>query len=336
MFIWIPFLADRRTQRERTPLVYSMYGGSESYSVRRPTTTTTPSPPTPERRKRRRSGDVSPISELPEGERAATTTAGTLQPAAEEWVFPKYDVESETEWLEAFCRLTAPLIIIDTTTTTTTTIPAPAEPDNRVARREVNFLEDLGELEDSRQRSRSRTPQVGRDVERRRSTRAHTTPTTSTSRVTTTTSIESAATTTPTGRSRRRARTATTPRREEVEDDYPKESEVEESGDVFPSHVNLAGNVPEYVRESEDFRLISRWVSRLPQSRTSPITRERYGVQFNLPPSQEVTLGSASGTATSTLDLLDTSPMEAPGTGTRTCLSSRRGQEGQPTGATSG
>ena len=234
--------------------------------MRRPTTTTTPSPPTPERRKRRRSGDVSPINEVPERERAATTTTGTLQPAAEEWIFPEYDVESETEWLEAFRRLTAPPAMVDTTTTTTTPTPAPAEPDSSVVRREVSFLEDLGELEDSRQRSRSRTPRVGREVERRRSTRIHTTSTSPISRKTTTASTGSAATTTPQERSRRRDRAAATPRREEVDEDYPEEHEAEESGDIFPSHVNLAGNVPEYVRESEDFRLISRWVSRLPQS----------------------------------------------------------------------
>ena len=46
----------------------------------------------------------------------------------------------------------------------------------------------------------------------------------------------------------------------------PEESDVEETSDILPSHVNLAGNVPDYVRESDDFQLVSRWVSGLPRS----------------------------------------------------------------------
>ena len=46
----------------------------------------------------------------------------------------------------------------------------------------------------------------------------------------------------------------------------PEESDVEETPDVLPSHVNLSGNVPDYVRESDDFQLVSRWISGLPRS----------------------------------------------------------------------
>ena len=45
----------------------------------------------------------------------------------------------------------------------------------------------------------------------------------------------------------------------------PEDSDVGESPDVFPSHINLVGEAPEYVTESDDFRKISRWVSRLPR-----------------------------------------------------------------------
>ena len=42
---------------------------------------------------------------------------------------------------------------------------------------------------------------------------------------------------------------------------------------MFPSYINLMGEAPEYVRESDDFRRINRWVSRLPRSGRSSYER---------------------------------------------------------------
>ena len=43
-------------------------------------------------------------------------------------------------------------------------------------------------------------------------------------------------------------------------------TDFEEAQDVFPSHINLAANAPAYVRECDDFRLLSRWAAQLPHS----------------------------------------------------------------------
>ena len=43
-------------------------------------------------------------------------------------------------------------------------------------------------------------------------------------------------------------------------------TDVEEAQDVFLLHVNLVANMPAYVRESDDFLLLSRWTAQLPQS----------------------------------------------------------------------
>ena len=68
---------------------------------------------------------------------------------------------------------------------------------------------------------------------------------------------------------RRRGRTATTTTTSSTSASFvesPEDSNIGESPDVFPSHINLVGEAPEYVTESDDFRRISRWVSRLPRS----------------------------------------------------------------------
>ena len=68
------------------------------------------------------------------------------------------------------------------------------------------------------------------------------------------------------GRRGRTTTTTTTPSPSASFAESPEDSDVGESPDVFPSHINLVGEAPEYVTESDDFRRISRWVSCLPRS----------------------------------------------------------------------
>ena len=66
---------------------------------------------------------------------------------------------------------------------------------------------------------------------------------------------------------RRRGRTTTTtPFLSATFAESPEDNDIGESSDVIPSYINLMGEAPEYVRESDDFRRINRWVSYLPRS----------------------------------------------------------------------
>ena len=72
---------------------------------------------------------------------------------------------------------------------------------------------------------------------------------------------------------RRRSRTTTTtttavplPRTSAPPSSWLEDSEDEESSDVLPSLGSLATDAPEYVRDSDDFQAISRWVAGLPHS----------------------------------------------------------------------
>ena len=66
------------------------------------------------------------------------------------------------------------------------------------------------------------------------------------------------------GRQGRTTTTTPTPSPSVTFAESPEDSDIGESFDVFPSHINLVGEAPEFVTESDDFRRISRWVSRLP------------------------------------------------------------------------
>ena len=181
----------------------------------------------------------------------------------EDWEFGAFDDEPETEWFwdylsERTESSTSPTEITtittvapleDTSNITLTIILAPVEiesiPDNALD----SFAVIGGEREEEEEEDSSRAPRGEGSCRCRRRERS---------------SIRVSSSSSP--RRRRRRISGTTTPTSPTSARLGGTTDVEEAQDVFPSHVNLAANTPAYVRESDDFLLLSRWTAQLPQS----------------------------------------------------------------------
>ena len=186
-----------------------------------------------------------------------------VHPIPEDWEFRAFDDEPETEWFwdylsERTKSSTSPTVTITTTTVapledtpniTLTTILAPVEiesiPDNALD----SFAVIGGEGEEEEEVDSSRAPRgegSHRHCRRERS------------------SIRASLLLSP--RRRRRRFSGTTTPTSPTSARLGRTTDVEEAQDIFLSYVNLAANMPAYVRESDNFLLLSRWTAQLPQS----------------------------------------------------------------------
>ena len=185
------------------------------------------------------------------------------RPIPEDWEFGAFDDEPETEWFWDYLSERTESLTSPTATTTTTTV-APLEDTSDItltttmAPVEIEPITDDaldsfavigGEGEEEEEEDSSRSPRGDGSRRRRRRERSST----------------RASSSLLTPRRRRRISGTTTPT-SPISARLGGTTDVEEAQDVFPSHVNLAANAPAYVRESDDFLLLSRWIAQLPQS----------------------------------------------------------------------
>ena len=194
-----------------------------------------------------------PEASLPEVE--------VVRPVPENWELGAFDDEPEIEWFWDYLSERTESSSSPTMTTTTTTVTPLEDTPNitlatTLAPSEIepntdDMLDSFAVIggEEEEEEDSSRTP-IGEESRRRRRRERN--------------SIRALSSSSP--RRRRRRVSGTTVPTSPASTRLIGTTDVEESQDVFPSHVNLAANAPAYVRESDDFLLLSRWSAQLPQS----------------------------------------------------------------------
>ena len=263
-----------------------------------------------------------------------TTTTTTISPAVVEssrtpaaLLLEEFDVEPEPEWLESLSSAS------ETVTTTATTAPAPStefmgldwfDVVRDVVSEEIEAAQASETREEEEQQvaqalepreEEEQEEEVRRDDDDATPSSLSDTIATAFTSISPPTSSASPPSASSSPEGRRTASASSSASTRCRRHPLSKIAEDEESDEILPSRIILS-DVPEYVRDADDFRLLESWVARLPDL-DALSTNPRSDMRFVPTPFQEAETEFASATANTRWEPWSGIHVETCGTGQR-------------------